>query len=75
MREGANSLDIMSIHIPIKGVVIMGLAIQMRIGSDAVSGSLLYAAMAFIITMVVVDATVWLIHKVKGLVNQRPVRK
>jgi len=66
MRQGINSLDIMSIHIPIKGVVIMGLAIYLHTNSDIISNSAAYSAIAFIITMVAVDVAVWFIQKWKA---------
>lgn len=67
VREGSNSLDIMSIHIPVKGIVIMGLSIVLHVGSDTISSSLLYSSISFIITMVIVDLMVWVIRYGKRL--------
>ncbi len=70
MREGINSLDIMSTHIPIKGIAIMGLAIYLDVDSDIISSRLIYSIIAFIITMIVVDTSVWLIQKGKGYLSK-----
>lgn len=69
IREGINSLDIMSIHIPIKGVIIMGLSVIIHVSSDVISDSLLYSAISFIITMIIVDSLVWGIQYAKGFFN------
>ena len=67
IREGTTSLDIMSIHIPVKGIVIMGLAIVLHQTSDLISHTILYSGVAFIITMIIVDVLVQLISKGKQL--------
>lgn len=71
INEGKYSLDIMSIHIPIKGVVILGLGIVLRHSAEIISTSLLYSAVAFIITMVIVDILVLAINRGKQLYNLR----
>lgn len=70
IREGRNSLDIMSIHIPIKGIAILGIGILLHRSGEFISTSLLYSAISFIITMVVVDILVMAIIKGKLLFNQ-----
>lgn len=70
-REGKSSLDVMSIHIPIKGVVIMGLAVIIHQTGDEISGSFLYSAISFVITMVIVDCLVNVISKGKNFYKQR----
>lgn len=67
IREGKSSLDIMSIHIPVKGIVIMGLAIIIHHTSDDISSSAVYSGLAFVITMIIVDCLVQLIAKGKRL--------
>lgn len=71
MREGKCSLDIMSIHIPVKGIAILGLGMILHRTSDDISDSLLYSSLAFIITMVAVDFLVEAISRGKLLYNQR----
>lgn len=70
IREGKCSLDVMSIHIPIKGIVIMGLALLIHHTSDDISESLIYSAIAFVITMIIVDMLVQLISKGKQFYKQ-----
>lgn len=71
IREGKSSLDIMSIHIPIKGIVIMGLAVLIHHSGSDISESLIYSGVAFVITMLIVDLMVHLISKGKQLYKQR----
>lgn len=71
VHEGISSLDIMSIHIPIKGVVIMGMAVLIHRSGDDISTSVIYSGIAFLITMLIVDALVQLISKGKRLYKQR----
>lgn len=71
MREGKFSLDIMSIHIPIKGIVILGIGIIFYCPGEDISISLLYSMLAFIITMALVDILVSTINRGKQLYNQR----
>lgn len=71
IREGKCSLDIMSIHIPIKGIVILGLSILLHLKSEDISGSLMYSSLVFIITMIVVDFLVEVISRGKSMFNQR----
>lgn len=71
IHEGKCSLDIMSIHIPIKGIVILGLGIALHRSGEDISISLLFSALAFIITMVAVDILVLAINRRKQLFNQR----
>lgn len=71
MREGCDSLDIMSIHIPIKGIIIMLLAVVLHIKGGAISDSCKYSAIAFIITMIIVDVVVWAIKKGKLAFNKK----
>lgn len=70
IREGRCSLDIMSIHIPIKGIVILGLSIILHRSGEDISTSLLYSAVAFVITMIAVDILVLAINKGKQLFSQ-----
>lgn len=70
-REGRSSLDIMSIHIPIKGIVIMALGVLIHQTSDAISSHLLYSFISFVITMIVVDLMVMLISNGKMSFNKR----
>lgn len=70
IREGKSSLDIMSIHIPIKGIVIMGVAILIHHSIDDINNSLLYSAVAFVITMLIVDSLVAVISRGKRLYKQ-----
>ncbi len=69
--EGRRSLDIMSIHIPVKGIIILGISILIHKTSDEISNSLPYSAIAFILTMFVVDILVNIISKGKALYNTR----
>lgn len=71
ISEGKCSLDIMSIHIPIKGIAILGIGILLHHTGEFISDSLLYSAIAFVITMVVVDSLVQAIDKGKHLFNLR----
>lgn len=71
IREGKYSLDIMSIHIPVKGVVVLCLGILLHRTSEDMSSSLPYSALIFIITMVAVDSLVQAIHEGKRFFNQR----
>lgn len=70
-REGINSLDIMSIHIPVKGIVIMALAVCLHMNADIISSDLAYSTLAFIITMVIVDSMVCAINKGKTFSSNR----
>lgn len=65
--QGKASLDIMSIHIPVKGIVIMGLSLIVHQTGDYISTDLLYSTISFLITMVVVDVMVEMIGKGKIL--------
>lgn len=71
IREGVNSLDVMSIHIPVKGVMILLLAFCFHLSADSISGSILYSGVVFVVTMVIVDALVWGIHKGKQSISIR----
>lgn len=71
MREGQCSLDIMSIHIPIKGICILGIGVLLHQTAEYISFSLLYSALAFIIAMVVVDFLVYIIQRGKLIFNKR----
>lgn len=64
-RQGKDSLDIMSIHIPIKGIIIMGLSLIVDKTGDFISTDLLYSTLAFLITMAVVDVLVSVIERGK----------
>lgn len=70
-REGINSLDIMSLHIPIKGIVIMAIAVCLHLNVDFINSNLLYSSIVFIITMIIVDSIVWLIQKGKNYFSKR----
>lgn len=65
IHEGMSSLDIMSIHIPIKGIVIMLIAVGLQVDSDIISSSFSYSLLAFTFTMLIVDALVCIIHYVE----------
>lgn len=56
---GVNSLDIMCLHIPVKGVCMIGVAMVLYMSVDDVGSHELYSALAFVLTMLVV----WLIIK------------
>ena len=71
VREGRSSLDIMSIHIPVKGVVIMALAILIHHTGDDISTDPIYSGLAFVITMLIVDMLVRIISRGKQVYNQR----
>lgn len=66
-REGKSSLDIMSVHIPIKGIVIMGMAIIIHHTGNDISENITYSGIAFVITMIVVDALVSVISRGRRL--------
>ena len=70
IREGKFSLDIMSIHIPIKGIIIMCIAVLIHHSGTEISQSILYSGPVFIITMLIVDPLVQLISKGKQLYKQ-----
>lgn len=71
IREGKSSLDIMSIHIPIKGIVIMAMAVLIHQSGNDISDSLLYSGLAFIVTMFIVDFLVLVISKGKQIFKYR----
>lgn len=71
IREGNASLDIMSVHIPVKGIVIMALAVLIHHSGSDISESPLYSGCAFVITMLVVDPLVRLISKGRQMYKQR----
>ena len=54
---GINSLDIMCLHIPVKGVCMIGVAMALHITVDDVGSHELYSALAFVPTMLIL----WLI--------------
>ena len=70
VREGKSSLDIMSIHIPIKGIVIMVMAVLIHDSGTDISESLIYSGLTFVITILIVDSIVRLISKGKQLYKQ-----
>ena len=48
---GVNSLDIMCLHIPLKGVFMIAVAFVVHVSVDAVSNNYLYSFASFILTM------------------------
>ncbi len=69
---GINSLDIMCLHIPVKGACMIGVAMAMHITVDDVGGHELYSALAFVPTMLIV----WIIIRiipVSQLVRKLPI--
>lgn len=59
---GKNSLDIMCIHIPIKGVVIIAIAKALHLTFD-IQEDLLSSAMAFIVTLVIMTLVILSINR------------
>lgn len=57
---GINSLDIMCLHIPVKGVFMIVIAMLLHMTVDEVSMNELYSAMAFVPTMLIV----WLVIRI-----------
>lgn len=60
---GRDSLDIMCLHIPVKGVVILVIAIILGKNSDYVSSHWLPAILVFIVTMLTVSILVQFINR------------
>lgn len=56
---GINSLDIMCLHIPIKGVCMIGVAMLIHITVNDVGSSIFFSFISFILTMLIV----WLVIK------------
>lgn len=61
---GKYSLDVMSLHIPVKGIVIMLLAIALSTTSDAISVNLPISLVALVITMLVIVPIILLVNRV-----------
>lgn len=66
---GINSLDIMCLHIPVKGVCMIVVAMLMHITVDDVGSQESYSAIAFVLTMLIV----WLVIRLFpiGKITQR----
>ncbi|MBQ0079946.1 MAG: hypothetical protein KBS95_00140, partial [Alistipes sp.] len=59
---GANSLDILCLHIPVKGIAVIVVAKLLQPNLD-VSESAIYSTIAFLITMVVLVPIILLVNK------------
>ena len=59
---GKNSLDVMCLHIPIKGVVMIVIAKALHLTFD-ISENLMYSSLSFVITMVCLVPIILLINK------------
>ena len=59
---GRNSLDVMCLHIPIKGFVIILVTYFLRVSID-VQESVLYSGISFIITIFVMAPIIWGVNK------------
>lgn len=62
---GRNSLDIMCLHIPIKGVVMIVIAKALHLSFD-ISVSLFYSTVAFVVTMIILVPIVLMINRIKS---------
>lgn len=60
---GRNSLDVMCLHIPIKGVVLLAVSKLFQLTTDP-SGSVKYSAIAFIVTMAIITPMVMSINRI-----------
>ena len=61
---GRYSLDVMSLHIPVKGIVIMLLAIVLSTNSDAISANFSVSLIALIITMLVIVPIILVVNRI-----------
>lgn len=59
---GKNSFDIMCLHIPIKGVVVISLTKVLKLSFD-IQENLLYSSLAFVITIAIMTPIIKSIHK------------
>lgn len=60
---GRTSLDVMCLHIPVKGVAIIGVGILLHSTVDDISNNFGLSAIAFIITMIVVTICIAIIQR------------
>lgn len=58
---GRNSFDVMAIHNPIKGFVVVVVARILHVSNESVSTSLTYSFVSFVITLAVTVGVVWII--------------
>lgn len=61
---GRYSLDVMSLHIPVKGIVIMLLAIVLSTNSDAISANFSISLLVLLITMVVIVPIILVVNRI-----------
>ena len=61
---GKYSLDVMSLHIPVKGIVIMLLAIAFSTNSDAISANFSISLVVLGITLVVIVPIILVVNRI-----------
>lgn len=61
---GINSLDVMCVHIPIKGVAMIAVAFLLKSTVDEISNSLSLSTVAFVLTMIAVSVLVYVVRHV-----------
>lgn len=62
---GENSLDVMCTHIPVKGVLIVAVAILLHTSNQMVTDNVLYALMVFVLTVAIEVVLIWAINRIK----------
>jgi acyltransferase len=66
---GINSLDVMCLHIPIKGIFVIIIAVLLQVQVEAVSSTLKYSMVVFIPTVICVSMVIMIIQRVKTKKN------
>ena len=67
---GRVSLDVMCTHVPLKGVLIVIIAMILGVTTEDVSSLLPYAIVVFTLTMIIDSVIVWLIRPVTARVSR-----
>ena len=63
MWLGKYSLDVMCLHIPIKGIAILVIAKYLGITTDGVSENYMFSLIAFIVTMLVITTIIHIVNR------------
>ncbi len=62
---GENSLDVMCTHIPVKGVLIVAVAILLHTSNKMVTDNVIYALIVFVCTVAIEVVLIWAINRIK----------
>ncbi len=63
---GVNSLDVLCLHIPIKGVFVLVIAALLHMGTEKVSSTLLYSLYAFMPTILTISIAIIILRWIKA---------